>query len=221
MERQQIINSYSKLRKNIEQEKENSFEKIVKYINRNFEEEKKEEFINQVFNLILDSLEKTYSLTAAAVKEIYGIQNNNIENVDISKLTYSQDGKTLQDRLNIHYSKAKDKQSKFAIQIKEIDLDTLSPDDSVPGLNAAILYFNQRTWLILDTESSYLSNYLIHNKIKEDAKYAEVYGIGDCHLKDGTPCEEWIKMGKIPIEELVELPPYHPGCECEVIYYLE
>lgn len=220
MERQQIINSYSKLRKNIEREKEESFEKIVKYINRNFEEEKKEEFINQVFNLILDSLEKTYSLTAAAVKEIYGVQSNSIENVDISKLTYSQDGKTLQDRLNIHYSNAKDKQSKFAIQIKEIDLDSRA-DNPVPGLNAAILYFNQRTWLILNTESSYLSNYLIHSKLKEEAKYAEVYGIGDCHLKDGAPCEEWIRMGKIPIKDLVELPPYHPSCECGVIYYLE
>jgi hypothetical protein len=28
-------------------------------------------------------------------------------------------------------------------------------------------------------------------------------------------------MGKMPIEDLVELPPYHPNCECEVIYYFE
>ena len=38
---------------------------------------------------------------------------------------------------------------------------------------------------------------------------------------DGSPCEEWIKMGKFPIKDLVERPPYHPNCECEVIYYIE
>jgi hypothetical protein len=25
----------------------------------------------------------------------------------------------------------------------------------------------------------------------------------------------------MPIEELDELPPYHPDCECEVIYYID
>jgi hypothetical protein len=49
--------------------------------------------------LILDSLEKTYSLTAAAVREIYNIQDSSIENIEMDKLTYSQDGKTLKDRL--------------------------------------------------------------------------------------------------------------------------
>ena len=221
MERQQILDGYAKLRKNIEQEKEKSFEKIVKYINRNFSEQPKEEFINQVFNLILDSLEKTYSLTAAAVKEIYNIQDSGIENIEVDKLTYSQDGKTLKDRLNIHYSEAKEKQNKFALKIEKINLDGLSADDPVPGLNAAILYLDNRTGLILDTESSYLSNYLLHQKLKERATHAEVYGVGECHLKDGSPCEEWIRMGKMPIEELVEIPPYHPSCECEVIYYIE
>jgi hypothetical protein len=28
-------------------------------------------------------------------------------------------------------------------------------------------------------------------------------------------------MGKFPIEDLVERPPYHPNCECEVIYYID
>ena len=70
MDRQQILNGYAKLRENISQEKDKSFEKIVKYVNRNFNNQPKEEFINQVYNLILDSLEKTYALTAAAVREI-------------------------------------------------------------------------------------------------------------------------------------------------------
>ena len=214
MDRQQILDGYSKLRENISQEKEKSFEKIVKYVNRNFNDQPKEEFINQVFNLILDSLEKTYSLTIAAIKKIYNIQDNNIEDININQLTYSRDGKTLKDRLNEHYSIAKEKQNKiFKISgIKE-------KDDPFKG-NAFILYFHNRVWCILNTESLHLSNNLIHEKLKKYANYVEIYGVGECMEHDGSPCEEWIKMGKIPIEDLVELPPYHPNCECEIIYYI-
>ena len=218
MDRQQILNGYAKLRENISQEKDKSFEKIVKYVNRNFNDQPEEEFINQVYNLILDSLEKTYALTTAAVKEIYNIQDSKIENIDINKLTYSQDGKTLKDRLNQHYSAAKEKQSQFAIVIKEVEP---KKDDPVSNLNAAMFYYNERMFVILNTENTYISNYLLHSKLKKYASHAEVYGVGECMENDGSPCEEWIKMGKIPIEDLVELPPYHPNCECEVIYYFE
>ena len=218
MDRQQILDGYAKLRENISQEKDKSFEEIVKYVNRNFNNQPKEEFINQIYNLILDSLEKTYSLTAAAVREIYNIQDSNIENIDISKLTYSQDGKALKDRLDQHYSAAKEKQSQFAIVIKEVEP---KKDDPVSNLNAAMFYYNERMFVILNTENTYISNYLLHSKLKKYASQAEVYGVGECMEKDGSPCEEWIKMGKMPIEDLVELPPYHPNCECEVIYYFE
>lgn len=219
MERQQIIDGYTKMRQNIQQEKEKNFEKIVKYINRNFNNKSQDEFINQVFDLILNSLEKTYSLTTSYIKEIYHIQDiNDIENIDINKLTYSKDGKTLKERLNQHYSVAKERQNQFAIQIKKAS--DLSKDDPAADANAAIYYIG-KTYVIINTETSYLSNYLLHKKLKERASHAEVYGVGECMEKDGSPCEEWIKMGKMPIKDLVELPPYHPNCECEVIYYFE
>lgn len=217
MDRQQILNGYAKLRENILQEKDKSFEKIVKYVNRNFNDQPKEEFINQVFNLILDFLEKTYSLTAAAVREIYGIQDSNIENIDISKLTYTQDGQNLVDRINKHYSKAKEKSG----GLEKIATKDLGHHDVVVGENAAILFLNGQYYRILNTESSYLSNHLLHQKIKSVAHHAEICGIGDCAESNGSPCEEWIRMGKMPIEDLVELPPYHPNCECEVIYYID
>ena len=213
MDRQQILNGYAKLRENISQEKDKSFEKIVKYVNRNFNDQPKEEFINQVYNLILDSLEKTYALTAAAVREIYNIQDSNIENIDINKLTYSQDGKTLRERIIEHYSVSKEKQNNaFKIQEKESDIETD---------NIFAIYYENRLWTILNTEISNVSSQVLHNKIKEYASYAEVYGYGECSENDGSPCEEWLKMGKVPIDDIVELPPYHPNCECIVIYYIE
>ena len=213
MDRQQILNGYAKLRKNISQEKDKSFEKIVKYVNRNFNDQPKEEFIDQVFYLILDSLEKTYSLTAAAVREIYNIQDSNIENIDINTLTYSQAGKTLRERIIEHYSVSKEKQNNaFKIQEKESDIETD---------NIFAIYYENRLWTILNTEISNVSSQVLLNKIKDYASYAEVYGYGECSENDGSPCEEWLKMGKVPIDDIVELPPYHPNCECIVIYYID
>ena len=133
MDRQQILDGYVKLRKQIEQEKEKSFEKIVRYVNHNFNSQSQEEFINNIFDLILNSLEKTYSLTAAAVKEIYNIQDTNIEDIDISKLTYSQDGQNLIDRLNEHYIRTKEKQQKFKLELEEVNKEDLDNQDIVVG----------------------------------------------------------------------------------------
>ena len=224
MDRQQILNGYAKLRKQIEQEKEKSFEKIVRYVNRNFNSQSQEEFVNHIFDLILNSLEKTYSLTAAAAKEIYNIQDNNIEDIDINKLTYSQDGQSLIDRLNKHYIRTKEKQQQFKLELiglEKVDEGDLDKHDVVVGENAILLYLDGCYYRVLNTESSYLSNQVLYQKIKKLAHHAEICGIGECTEKDGSPCEEWIRMGKMPIEDLVELPPYHPNCECEVIYYID
>jgi hypothetical protein len=48
-----------------------------------------------------------------------------------------------------------------------------------------------------------------------------VLGSPDCSDEDSGKCEYYVSKGKMPIEELDELPPYHPDCECEVIYYFD
>ena len=73
----------------------------------------------------------------------------------------------------------------------------------------------------MDTETLYASNHVIHGKLKKYATYVEVLGSPECESEDGGMCEYYVSKGKIPIEELDELPPYHPDCECEVIYYID
>ena len=89
------------------------------------------------------------------------------------------------------------------------------------GFNEFYPFYENRLWIILNTEISNISSQVLHNKVKAKATYAEVYGYGECSEKDGSPCEEWLKMGKVPIDDIVELPPYHPNCQCVVIYYIE
>lgn len=189
------------MRQNISKSKDGYLEIMFKYIKTYFTKDKSfwdwEEFYEELENLIFSSLEGTYAITAAAVKSIYGIQfKDKIDRDILEKLTYSEDGKTLEERMKTHWNEA----------IKR---------------NNPALYFYNRTVLIMDTETLYASNHIIHGKLKKYATHVEVLGSPECESEDGGMCEYYVSKGKIPIEELDELPPYHPDCECEVIYYID
>ena len=68
---------------------------------------------------------------------------------------------------------------------------------------------------IIDTETFVILNAVLYEKLKKHAKYFEVIGgAGCCEVCDS---HQDIRQ----IEELDELPPYHPNCTCLIIYYLE
>lgn len=201
MNRNQILTEYDKMRQDISDSKDKYLEDIYKYIKTYFSLDKSlwnwENFYQGLEDLIFNSLTETYSITAAAVKSIYGIQfKDKIDRDTLKDLTYSKDGKTLEDRFKQHWNNA-------------INRDTPT------------LYFYNRTVLIMDTETLYASNHVIHGKLKKYATYVEVIGSPECDNEDGGMCEYYVSKGKMPIEELDELPPYHPDCECEVIYYID
>lgn len=65
--------------------------------------------------------------------------------------------------------------------------------------------------LILDTETYQVIHQTIKQKVNID--YVEIIGEGGCDT-----CASYC-TGEVYKEEDIELPPYHPGCQCEVIYY--
>ena len=189
------------MRNDIAKAKDNYLEMIYKYIKVYAFERPKEEWswdtFSPVMNIIYDSLARTYSITAKAAEKIYNITfTDKIDEDTLEKLTYSADGKSLVERLEEHFNNAIEKDN---------------PKD----------YLYNRIVLIMDTETLYASNHVIHGKLKRKAKYVEVLGSPDCHDEDSGKCEYYVSKGKMPIEELDELPPYHPDCECEVIYYFD
>lgn len=201
MIKQDILNGYEKMRQKISKTKDEYLEAIFIYIKEYFSMDKSlwswETSYEGLEKLIFDSLTETYSITAAAVKKIYGIKfNETIDKETLKELTYSKDGQTLEERIYKHY------------------------DDAVKRDNPT-LYFYNRIVLIMDTETLYASNHVIHGKLKKYATHVEIFGSPDCDSEDGGMCEYYISRGKMPIEELDELPPYHPDCECEVIYYID
>ena len=201
MQRNQILTEYDKMRQDISESKDKYLEDIFKYIKAYFSLDKSlwnwETFYQGLEELIFNSLTETYSITAAAVKSIYGIQfKDKIDRDTLEDLTYSRDGKTLEERMKIHW------------------------DNAIKRDNPT-LYFYNRTVLVMDTETLYASNHVIHGKLKKYATHVEVIGSPECKSEDGGLCEYYVSKGKMPIEELDELPPYHPDCECEVIYYID
>ena len=65
--------------------------------------------------------------------------------------------------------------------------------------------------LIIDTETYQLIHQAIKNKVNVD--YVEIIGEGGCDT-----CAEYCD-GEVYKESEIELPPYHPGCMCEVVCY--
>ena len=104
MNRNQILTEYDKMRYDISDSKDKYLEDIYKYIKTYFSLDKSlwdwKTLYQGLEVLIFNSLTETYSITAAAVKSIYGIQfKDKIDRDTLEDLTYSKDGKTLEDRL--------------------------------------------------------------------------------------------------------------------------
>ena len=194
--KQELLDGHSQMRKDIAKAKDKYLKDIWIYIRDNMEKIPKQDFLNHIQEMILESLEETYSITSAAARKLYNIKAERLKDGEIEELMYSKDGKELYERLEEHYDNA-------------IERDNPSE------------YFRNRIILIMDTETLTVSNAVLHGKLNKKAKFAEVIGRAECWEENGGLCEYWISQGKIPIEELTELPPYHPDCECEVIYYFE
>ena len=192
--KQKILDGYSQMREDIAIAKDDCLKDIWLYIRDYMEETPKDFFLNHVKEMILASLEDTYSITSAAARKLYDIKSERLQDGEIERLMYSAVGKDLYDRLEEHYDKA--------IQRED-----------------ATNYFRNRVILIVDTETLTVSNAVLHSKVNRRAKFCEIFHPED-ECCDGE-CEYWITKGKMPIEELSELPPFHPDCECEVIYYFE
>ena len=195
--KQKLLDGYSQMREDIATAKDKHLRKLWIFIRDEMDNLPKDRFLDEVEYRILQSLEETYAITSAAARKLYGIKSERLQDGEIEELMYSKDGKTLRERLETHYDNAENRSNSTE-------------------------YFRNRVVLIVDTETLTVSNTVIHGKLNKEATYAEVIGVGDCsEAAEEGDCEYWIAKDKMPIEELSELPPFHPDCECEVIYYFE
>ena len=155
---------------------------------------------NTILDLIYECLEKVYNLVSHFLKENYsGIL---LELIDVKSLIWNKDGLTLEERISKHILNS-------VHNLLELYTDGVMSYDNVQTL------LDYEMIKIIDTETFVILNAVLYEKLKKHAKYFEVIGgAGCCDVCDS---HQDIR----PIEELDELPPYHPNCTCLIIYYLE
>lgn len=195
---QKMINDYFVMRQNISEETEKAVMKISKFINKHLNEYSRKQFVDGLYDLMLELLIEVYSITSKTIRDLYeGIDIDRLTDEEIMNLTYSADGKELRDRIEEHYDNV----------MKRIEGERKD-------------YLLHRMMLIVNTESLTVSNGILYKKLAKHATYAEVVNKDEDVCWEHEECEYWLSKGKIPVDELTELPPYHPDCECMVIYYL-
>ena len=195
------ITQHKRWTKTINEAKDKMASKILAQCNKNIRAMKQNPTIIEkefstmtkiVRNYIWESLEETYSLSSKMVKEIYDLSS---QKIDLKNLTYDGDGQTLDERLTKYFSEILD----YLLEHKE------KSDWDLVKRNLRV-----RLLLILDTETQTVKTKVINRKVEAHCEFGEVLP-GECCPGSG---------GIYPVDEL-DLPPFHPNCECEVVYYEE
>ena len=68
---------------------------------------------------------------------------------------------------------------------------------------------------ILNTESRYIFNHALAKEVGPQAIECEIIGNNAC-----GNCSDHLGGGRINPTLLTDIPPYHPNCECNIVYYL-
>ena len=153
-------------------------------------------YYNNDNNNFNEFFSNTQNLIMEMLEEVYSIVSKDIKiiykikrQLPISEIeTYSKDGYTLEERLIRWYSK--------------------NSKDFIKEKLSAVNKIKQ----ILKTECLYQKQRIMNNKLQGLCEFAIIEESPDC---EHGICNEY--AGEWPINELI-YPPYHPECQCEVIY---
>ena len=166
---------------------------IKKYKNTNILEEKA---LEEIIELVWEFLTKVYGITSYELKQIYKeVPEFSIEN--LQDFLYNKDGKTLEDRIEEYYYDIPKYLNKTASEVAE---DVLTASES----------FLYHIDLTMTTEAQNIETAVKKNKVPLSA--------GMLIIEAG--CGDLCQGGEFAIDENVDLPPFHPNCQC-IWYYDE
>lgn len=147
-------------------------------------------------SFIYKSLKETYLASLQGLYEIYDISHPDrkkkvidIDREIIDNLTYQGDNLTVFERIQNHCED---------YQVMDITSESTITYDM---------------FKILDTETIFVMNNTIKNNIEKTFEYAALEESECCEV-----CKTHIDKGAVPIKEF-DAPPYHPNCECIVVFF--
>lgn len=183
------------LREEIDLIREQDFEKIVSFILKALKEYQNnamswDNLYFEIEDLFYKSFEDICKFMNIGLERIYKqLREFSVE--DISDLTYHLDGKTLEERLKEYWN-----ESKKRLDNKE------NPED-------VKTYLINKYDRILNTETR-----IIESRIKN---YRKPLNASMLIIKHSSDCPDCLG-GEYPADESVDLPPFHPNCQCCYYY---
>ena len=180
-----------KLREEIDLIREQDFEKIVSFILKALKEYQNnamswDNLYFEVEDLFYKSFEGVYKSMNIGLEGIYKqLKEFSVE--DISDLTYHLDGKTIEERLKEYWD-----ESKKRLDNKE------NPED-------VKTYLINKYDCILNTETR-----IIESRIKN---YRKPLNAAMLIIEHSSGCPD-CPGGEYAADENVDLPPFHPNCQC-------
>lgn len=184
-----------KLREEIDLIREQDFEKIVSFILKALKEYQNnamswDNLYFEVEDLFYKSFEGVYKSMNIGLEGIYKqLKEFSVE--DISDLTYHLDGKTIEERLKEYWD-----ESKKRLDNKE------NPED-------VKTYLINKYDCILNTETR-----IIESRIKN---YRKPLNAAMLIIEHSSGCPD-CPGGEYAADENVDLPPFHPNCQCCYYY---
>jgi hypothetical protein len=189
--RNERIKQTQELYKLIIVDNENAKEDLYKII-KDVIKDNISEIASEAEDFIYQQLEKNLSTTLGELRKIYGKSFKEKEVLDIKDALYEDDGKNLFQR------------------IEDWINGIIDEDENKPEPNDVLILF-YHLCLIMDNETFRTIAYAIKNKVNSD--YVEIISGEGCDI-----CSEYAD-GNVYKEDEMELPPYHPSCQCIPIYY--
>ena len=169
-----------------------AYEIVDKYVEKILiyerEIEDSEELSKKLVELIYDFLEELMRLVIKYLQEEYQISPSKLTEEQIESLFYTLDGKTFKERIK-EYVKVRDNKPKFLYNIHRF----------------------------LSTESIGATNKILFFKAKDHFMYCKVNDLYCCEycMDIVLSLENWTPVEDVDIRDL---PPYHPECQCVIIF---
>lgn len=152
-----------------------------------------------VIDFIYNILSEVYKITSSELKKLYSqIKDFDIEN--ILELTFNDDGKTLNQRVESYIKEIPD----------HYEMNYTKTNDHLKATSLTFSYIKSKIDRIIYTES-----YQIESQVKKIKK-----PIRASLLIIEAGCGDLCQGGEYPADEDVDLPPFHPNCQC-IWYYDE
>lgn len=197
MNRSEKIKAHKKMLDEISNKETDIVEEINVQINNFYKDKKENRDWNTLFTTIKDlmyiSLKQSYKTTLQNLNDIYNVGftiPNKISNKEIDKYTYKKDKKSLSKRISEHLNSAEREQT---------SKDTLK------------FYITR----LLDNEVLVVNHKLAKKKMKEKGyEYGTIITGHGC----GRDCCNVDVEEPIPLDLIEDEPPYHPYCQCDIIF---